>query len=365
MNKRTRIFFIIVGIAVLAVCANYFRLWVIGRSVAYVEHGRSANDREDYDQAIADYTQAIKLNHGNSDAYLWRGRAYYYGKEDYDQAIADFTKAIKLKPDDYPYYTWRGRAYNKKEDYDQAIADFTESIKLAPDSGHYKERGDAYGKKGDYDLAIADYDFAVADIDQSIAYRDQSFTEHPEWYDFTAPTHEDYYSERDSVSAAKKAVEQIVADNEAMKKYTEAIHLHPNDASAYIGRGDMYQVKEEYDLAIADYTVAIKLQSNNTEVYRGRGDAYSRKEEYDLAIADYTKVIKLQPRNAEAYRWRGDAYSQKSEYDMAIADYTASIELQPSTEAYMGRSEAYSHKGGSLAQSIKDALHAAKQFFSE
>ena len=104
----------------------------------------------DYDKAIADYTEAIRLAHyielklkGTYEgklrgtnrrllAYRNRGRAYLF-KDDYDQAIADFTEAIQIDPEFSAAHFARGDAYRKKGDYDQAIADFTEAIQIDPE----------------------------------------------------------------------------------------------------------------------------------------------------------------------------------------------------------------------------------------
>ena len=52
-------------------------------------------DKGDYDQAIKDYSEAIKLKPGLADAWYNRGVAYYT-EDNYDQAIKDFSEAIKL-----------------------------------------------------------------------------------------------------------------------------------------------------------------------------------------------------------------------------------------------------------------------------
>jgi len=50
-----------------------------------------------------------------------RGSAYRFNGE-YDQAIADYTQAIKIYPSPGAYSD-RGAAYNNKGEYDRAIAD--------------------------------------------------------------------------------------------------------------------------------------------------------------------------------------------------------------------------------------------------
>ena len=52
-------------------------------------------------------------------------------KKEYDKAIADYTEAIRLDPKNARAYTNRG-GLGRQEEYDKAIADFTEAIRLDP-----------------------------------------------------------------------------------------------------------------------------------------------------------------------------------------------------------------------------------------
>ena len=93
--------------------------------------------------------------------YVSSGDAYY-AKGDYDRAIADYTQALRLDPDAVRY-TNRGNAYRNKGDNDRAIADYNDALRLDPNYARaYNQRGYAYhyGKK-DYDWAIADYNDAL------------------------------------------------------------------------------------------------------------------------------------------------------------------------------------------------------------
>jgi tetratricopeptide (TPR) repeat protein len=59
------------------------------------ERAKQHLDRNELDQAIAAYTEIIRLNPGDADAYYNRGDAYY-GKGDIDRASADWNEAIRL-----------------------------------------------------------------------------------------------------------------------------------------------------------------------------------------------------------------------------------------------------------------------------
>jgi tetratricopeptide (TPR) repeat protein len=65
-----------------------------------MHRGYAYDHKGDYDRAIADYTQVIKLDPNDAVAYYNRGRTYSYEKGDYDRARADWTKALQLNPND-------------------------------------------------------------------------------------------------------------------------------------------------------------------------------------------------------------------------------------------------------------------------
>jgi tetratricopeptide (TPR) repeat protein len=65
----------------------------------------------------------------------------------FDQAIADFTQAIKLKPNDATLYDLRGVAYYAKGDNEKALADHEQAIKLDPKYARTSERPKAWALK--------------------------------------------------------------------------------------------------------------------------------------------------------------------------------------------------------------------------
>jgi tetratricopeptide (TPR) repeat protein len=82
----------------------------VRRAKSYFDSGETFYSRGDYVTAIADFTEAIRLDPDYAAAYNKRGLAYHDGKKDYDRAIADYTQAIRLDPNYANAYNNRGLA---------------------------------------------------------------------------------------------------------------------------------------------------------------------------------------------------------------------------------------------------------------
>jgi len=100
------------------------------RAVAYYNRALKYRARGDNDRAIADYTEAIRLNPNYVNAYHNRGVAYHV-KGDGDLAIADFSEAIRLNPSFAPAYSCRGTVYAGRKEYARAIADFSDAFRIS------------------------------------------------------------------------------------------------------------------------------------------------------------------------------------------------------------------------------------------
>jgi len=91
----------------------------------------------DYQQLLRDYTDFIKRNPKDSEAYRRRGNAEYE-HEDWDRAIADFTRAIEVDPNRGVAYWNRGWAHAKKKEYRAAIKDMQKASQLQPNEPAYQ-----------------------------------------------------------------------------------------------------------------------------------------------------------------------------------------------------------------------------------
>ncbi len=125
---------------------------------SYTDRGTVHAERGNLDKAIADLTEAIRLDPKVVRAFVYRGQIQEL-KGETDKAAADFSEAIRLSPKDADIHVYRARTWGLRGEYDKAIADLTEAIRLDPKHSYYYYfgRGDAWAAKGDQARARADY----------------------------------------------------------------------------------------------------------------------------------------------------------------------------------------------------------------
>ena len=100
-----------------------------GTAEGFFDEGKKFSSVENADQAIDNYSKAIKINPKFSKAYNNRGIAYTL-KNKYDLAIADFSKAIKYDPKNGMAYNNRAIIYSYQGESAKALQDLHKAQSL-------------------------------------------------------------------------------------------------------------------------------------------------------------------------------------------------------------------------------------------
>jgi lipoprotein NlpI len=176
------------------------------------------------------------------------------------------------------------------DDRAQAIEALDEAIRLAPRSDSaFLRRGEAFFIQGDYDRAIKDFNDAI---------------------ELGSPT-------------------TPVLRWHGQDYHEFAVFNEGNRPEALRWRGLAYQEQRHYDRAIKDFSEAIRLAPDDTLAYVGRGTAYLRNGELSLAITDYSKAIRLDPDHAGSLKYRGYASFYSANYDVAVTDLARAVRQKP------------------------------------
>jgi Mlc titration factor MtfA (ptsG expression regulator)/Tfp pilus assembly protein PilF len=285
------------------VLAEWYRQEPAARPLPSSEDAFQARVMEDEyaRRIIAECSAAIRLHPEYLDAHRMRGR-YHHSLGEYDPAIADYSEVIRLADSETRAETHcdRGMAYSARGSHDAAIADLDRAIRLCPTyTRAYCERGIVHARKGDLDRALADFATAIR-ID---------------------PKDDAVYIERGVIYYEQGEYTRAIRD------FSRAIRLYPHGASAYSYRALARIGLGEYDQAIADCEEALQIDPCPPEPYKHRGVAYYHKGELASAIADCTEAICRDPDYVEAYRARAQAYTAAGKEEKSREDDARAEEL--------------------------------------
>jgi tetratricopeptide (TPR) repeat protein len=85
-------------------------------------------------------------------------------------------------------------------------------------------------------------------------------------------------------------------------------------------------------LAIKDYTAALEIEPENARVLGWRGMAWHLAGERDKALDDFTEAIRIEADDADLYKWRAYVAEIKGNLGKALEDYTAALRIDPDDE---------------------------------
>jgi tetratricopeptide (TPR) repeat protein len=108
-------------------------------------------------QAVADFTEAVRLDPGYPEAYSNRGDAHgAVGR--YAEALADYKRVTELVPDHPWAYYSRALIYDLMGDWEKSVGEYDQALRLSPDQGFmYALRGSAHQNRGAHERAVADW----------------------------------------------------------------------------------------------------------------------------------------------------------------------------------------------------------------
>jgi tetratricopeptide (TPR) repeat protein len=93
----------------------------------------------------------------------------------FQSAIADYSEAIRLAPNDGYQYNLRGSTHREKGDLPAAIADYSQAIRLEPAFGDY------YAKRGIAHREAKQFGKAVSDLKKALQLGALSKPQQSEW----------------------------------------------------------------------------------------------------------------------------------------------------------------------------------------
>jgi tetratricopeptide (TPR) repeat protein len=315
---------------------------------AHALRGNARRSIRDFDGAIKDLDEALKLPRPTAVLHVWRAEALT-AKGEFEKAMADFAAALTIEPRRRCTFCSRGRSFLAQGKTDEALSDFEEALKIDPKHSEALHlRGHARKAKGDLPGAILDYSEAVKQEPNSfdiLLSRARALEKTGDAVEAAAdleaalkiePTTRCGYCQRGNLLKTRGRAE------EAYRDFTEALKFDPAHSEAYNNRGTISKEKGDKDAALRDFEAAIKCDPRNTAPLVNRGNLLADARDFAGAKADYDAALRINPRFALARVNRGGTFLEQGKYEDAIADFTEAIKVDPKyLKAYLGRGRAY------------------------
>lgn len=319
MNKR--IFF-------LATLMIIFTMCIYGQNAKkFYKAGKEFVENMKYEDAVAQFTNALGIEPSNPDYYYARGRAHEsLGK--YEEAKADFEKVIVFAPKEVDAYIGFGAVCNKMNNFEEALKYLNRASALD------KRNKDIYPekvltllglKRYDQALKVSDTAVIIKDTRENLYYRGVIYTKLNN--DVLAKKEfEKSISKDKGYPEPRLALAELLLRNNnsqgAMEQCNEILKRDDRNTDAYLMRSNVCMKNLDYPSAINDISKNILIDPDNPDFYLYRGKCYQEFNQHTNAINDFSKYIAMNPDNPDAYFARARSYEEIMNYAKAMEDYT-------------------------------------------
>lgn len=121
---------------------------------------------------------------------------------------------------------------------------------------------------------------------------------------------------------------------QAVKDFSDAIQIDPQDGRAYRGRAAAYTREDRIAEAEKDYLQSIRINPENWRGYSGLGQLYFNQGRYGEAVSHYQMAVERKPDSSALHSSLGAAYQQMGLYDKSAHEFQAAIRLKPDFQGY-------------------------------
>jgi superkiller protein 3 len=329
------------------------------------------------DQALNEMNTAFTQGYTPLDVYKVRW-FLNFDKKNYDLALADINEGLKLDPNNLMFLVGLAEINYSKGQYPESLSAYQKASLIEPNNadiwyniarvqaglGNVQAQEDAAQKAiknntrflGDAYLLLGDAYYRQRQFDQAADAFQRALSSKPDTFDAYRSLADIYRNQNkfnDAIQISKKALTvfpndgRIYADlswyysladrsQDAIDAAQAAITFRPDDAIGYTNLCRAYNDTKQYQLAINSCNKALQLSPNDgeTNFYLGRAyDALGKTSEankyFDKAVTGLVAFTKERPDYSDGFYLLGNAYYSDNQVDKAIEAYRKCLELSP------------------------------------
>ena len=271
------------------------------RSEIIFEKGLLEWDDEQFDAAVKDLDEAIRMNPERLQYRMVKGNIYLDMKR-YMDAVNEYQKAEPDYDEGPGLYYNLGLCYEGLEMKNLALENFRKTLTMQ------KPYRQACSKLADYHRSQYEDHCKEEDIEKALEYITIELEARESSY---------YYIERGLI------YEKAYRLDEAISDYEKALTLEPDSLWAYNNMGCCYQYAGQIEKALECFVKSAELMKEKESIrpYANMANCYKIMEQFDKAISCYKKNLELFPDRTTYWEDIGDLYTILEDYDQAIAAY--------------------------------------------
>lgn len=218
-----------------------------------------------WENAVKSLKTALALEPNNEEAIFNLG-ILYERKDNFEKAIEYFKQTVFLDEKYTDAWYELGYCYESNDQLNEALESYNKFLELDPysASGRYN-KGIVYLKLGDNSNAINCFELATT--------LNENFSN--AWYNAGIT-----YIKLNRLVDAKNA-------------FLKAFNLDPFDDSIALNLAQTCESIGDYEAAIKYYNATININKLSVDAYIGRGNCFARKNNYNLALENFAMIIKV------------------------------------------------------------------------
>jgi tetratricopeptide (TPR) repeat protein len=329
-----------------------------GSASEFVRRGNIYLDGGKLDEAIADFTEAHRLDPRNEWAMADRGIAQVW-KHEFDKAAEDFAAAAAIAPDNAALLRGRALMAELKGDFDEAVADYSKSLAKDPDSIFAKvHRASSLLGQGKADEALKDLDDVLkSDASNSVAlaarataYRslgqnDKALADIDAVVKQGRPAPE-LRLLRANIFRSMGKPDLVIREAELL------MQENPDSDYALVAAGKIFSAAGKRDKALDAINRALAIHAY-AYIYLNRSLVREPKD-YAARFSDTEEALKLEPTNAEALAMKASLFTLQKKYSEAVAAYDAALAGSEGDKLDIRRGRAIAlYKSGRITEAEK------------
>jgi len=285
-----------------------------------------------YDRCIEYADKACAIDPRKSEAYNLAGRSYQ-NKNDFDNAIATYQKALEMAPHSDTYNNL-ANCYYLLCQYEPAVANFEKAVEMEPGNALYQDnlKIASEARRKYSGLSIDKIKDATAIAQQaSEAFGKLEYPLAIELFTKTLKITPGDFSIYNNIGTCYFNQKQF---HEAIDYYQKGSDLDPANSSSDFLIGNTYLELGNYHKAISHYQKAIENDPNNAKAIGSLGFCYYQSNDFHKAITYYQNAVELDATDANHFNYLGFCHHKLNNYEKAVEYFQKAVELDPVNTTY-------------------------------